>query len=443
MIHRPVRWAVALGTAAVLAGGCAFDQPIPTSTNPSQAGPTSSPGAAPGGPPPAALTSLCPAPSPSPSPSPSHRAAPIAKEPSLPPTIADVAGQVEQARGVKFVHPITPEPVTQQRIGQLLTAGTQDEFPADMAARRGRAWGTIGAIPAGTDLNKAVNDFGTSQTIGFYDTQTHRLVFVGTTLPTPLERVTLAHELTHALDDQRFGLSRLNTLGRLCRDDRSDAFLSLAEGDAVETSVQWARKFLTPDELALLQQEANDQPQPPSSVPSFVEQETLFPYPNGQAFVEALLARGGTAAVNAAFRHPPVSTEQILHPEKYPGDLPQDVEVPDLAAKLGKGWSSLDVEDTGEGWLRTLLALRLPQGAAVAGAAGWDGGQYRAWWHGSETAVLLRTVWDSAPEAGEFGSAMNRWLGDQVGSVRQAGASVAVEFGSDAAALAALERVTG
>src|SRR5439155_15444755 len=115
-----------------------------------------------------------------------------------------------------------------------------------------------------------------------------------------------------------------------CQDERAEALLSLTEGDAVETQIRWARQDLTSAEITQLQDEARAFPPPPASTPPFIQQMFLFPYGNGQAFVEALFARGGEGAVNAAFRNPPVSTEQILHPGKYPGDVPQAVDIPDL-----------------------------------------------------------------------------------------------------------------
>src|SRR5207247_6694810 len=119
-----------------------------------------------------------------------------------------------------------------------------------------RALITMGALPAGTDLYEAVLDFGTSQILGFYDTQTHELVFQSNKGFSPLARFTLAHELTHALQDQNFGLGRLDRLNRTCRDDRAEAFLSLIEGDAVESQVRWARANLSHGELRRTSREA-------------------------------------------------------------------------------------------------------------------------------------------------------------------------------------------
>ena len=378
---------------------------------------------------------LCERPSPRPGPA-------VSAGGKLPRAIARVADQVAKVRGLGFDQPVAPEPLTEAQINGLVRSEFGKEFPEEEAAKQQQTWITMGVIPAGTDLLRSIVDFGTSQIIGFYDTTSHRLVFVGDQQLTALARVTLAHELTHALDDQHFGLSLLDDLSRACLDDRAGAFEALAEGDAQETSIQWGRANLTKQDVIDLQKEVDEFPPPPDT-PPFVENLFSFPYPNGQAFVEALLAKGGEQAVDDAFRNPPTSTEQILHPDKYPTDSPQVVLVPDLGSRLGSGWADLDFQDVGEGWLRLMLELRLPGDEADAAAAGWDGGQYRAWSEGSGTAVVLDTLWDGAAEASEFTASMKTWLGGQPSAVMANGTSVRVLFASDADTLAMLLAAAG
>jgi hypothetical protein len=359
----------------------------------------------------------------------------------LPPAISQVADQVAKVRGLAFERPVAPEPLTTEQINGVVRDQLEEELPVDRTANQQRAWIAMGVLPGGTDLRQSVIDFETSEIIGFYDSSTHQLVFVGGQAPTPFERLTLAHELTHALDDQHFDLTRLDALDRACLDDRAEAFLSLAEGNAQETMIRWGQANLSAQDRIDLQTEVAEIPPPPAGIPPFVQDLFSFPYPNGQAFVEALLAKGGEGAVNDAFRNPPASTEQVLHPDKYPGDAPQVVAVPDLGPKLGNGWNDLDFQDVGEGWLRLMLALRASEPDAEAAAAGWDGGQYRAWAKGSSTAVVLDTVWDSAFDANEFVEVMTPWLGAQPSAVLPNGLSVRVLFASDAATLATLRAV--
>jgi len=136
-------------------------------------------------------------------------------------------------------------------------------------------------------------------------------------------------------------------------------------------------------------------------VPPFVTDLQLWPYDAGNAFIRHLDEAGGTGQVDEALTTFPVSTEQILHPERWPNDVPQPVDVPDLGPALGDGWRDLDVMTVGEAWLKLMLALRLDDADAARAAAGWDGGIYRAWTDGSETAVVLRWIAAFDAEHGE------------------------------------------
>jgi hypothetical protein len=228
-------------------------------------------------------------------------------------------------------------------------------------------------------------------------------------------------------------------LEHACRDEDLAAFVSLAEGNAVVFSGRWLQRNLGPEELVQFQEEASSFSPPPASVPPFLLSLQISPYIQGPAFVESLLTRGGLGAVNRAFRDPPDSTEQVLHPDRYPEDEPQEVDVADLSEDLGDGWDDLDVYQVGELWLRLLLEIRLDRSSAQEAAAGWDGGEYRAWARGDRVALLLDTVWDGENEAGEFARGMQNWLGGAPAEVTQRGTTVTVLFGSDATALRALQ----
>jgi hypothetical protein len=135
-----------------------------------------------------------------------------------------------------------------------------------------------------------------------------------------------------------------------------------------------------------------------------------------------------------------------MHPDRYPGDVPTPVDIPDLGSALGPGWRDLDVQEVGEAWLGIALGLRLPSSTADEAAAGWDGGLYRAWTDGSRVAVVLATVWDTPQDAAGFADTMAAWIsaGDGAGTVLPVeGSSVHVLFASDAATLDALRAAAG
>ncbi|HET9249605.1 MAG TPA: hypothetical protein VFP13_06655 [Actinomycetota bacterium] len=366
----------------------------------------------------------------------------VPAEGPTPAVIAQVMRQVAQIRGFDYAQRVVAKPASQEEIGRDIVEYADIAYPEGQFARRSLAWDTIGVIPDGTSLRQAYEAYGSSQVIGYYDTVTGELKFTGSESPSPLERITLAHELTHAIDDQRFGLERLDALGAECRDEDASAAIALVEGNASFFMLRWAQTFLTPAEQVQVGIEAAAQDTSTEGIPPFISRLQAWPYEQGMRFVGALDSRGGLDAVDEAFTDLPTSTEQIIHPERYPNDAPTPVDVPDLSAELGEGWEDLDVMQIGEAWLQIALGLRLDGSEASAAAAGWDGGTYRAWSDGDDSAVVLSTAWDTSADAQAFATSMTEWIDAGDGSavvLPTEGANVTVLFASDEATLDALE----
>ncbi len=108
---------------------------------------------------------------------------------------------------------------------------------------------------------------------------------------------------------------------------------------------------------------------------SYLEANLLFPYTNGLDFVTTIKKRGGWEAVDAAYRKPPESTEQVMHPEKYlAGEAPAPVQTPDLARIAGPGWETTFENVMGEFDVVEMLQAGIPASRARRAAAGWGGG---------------------------------------------------------------------
>jgi hypothetical protein len=302
-------------------------------------------------------------------------------------------------------------------------------------------------IAPDVDLHAALRSFLTGDVIGFYDPETGELVYEGSGDLGFAERLTLAHELTHALDDQIFDLKRLDRLTNRCQDERALAALGLVEGSAQyfsAASVAENPDISLSDLLGSLLQAASSG-SPPPGVPPFLYALETWPYSGGMSFVGALAGTGGTGAVDRAFERFPRSTEQVIHPAAYPGDRPARVDIPDLTGALGGDWGDLDAMTIGEEWLRAMLALRLDDATADAAAAGWGGGGYRAFTDGTDVVVDLRTAWDTPQDAATFAEAVRAWSsGEAVApAVAVAGRDVTAVFGSSKAARDAAAEAVG
>jgi hypothetical protein len=432
-----------LVAGCALLSACVSNVPARPSASPQATAVTSGPT---GTPPPAktglgsaqaALERLCKQP---PLPAPSKGPA----EGPTPPAIAAVEQAVEKIRQLKFVHPVIPRAVTHAKLAEGLHRSFEQSFPTALYRRRSLAWQTIGVIPQGTSIKQALSRFLSTQVIGYYDPTSGRLVFIGVTHPTPFQRVTLAHELTHALDDQHYDLTRLNRLSAQCKDEQSSAATAVVEGNATYVMLQYAKDDLSPEDQVKFALETGSSGASTTGMPPFIVAEEEWPYTAGLAFISSLVARGGETAVDHALEHFPVSTEQIIDPSKYPSDLPIPVDVRDLGPKLGAGWKDLDVQDVGEEWLLHLLQLRLDASTSSTASSGWGGGIYRASTDGvGHVAVVMATVWDTATDASQFADAMKSWIAAGTGQSAEVepvtGSRVDVLFASDARTLASLK----
>jgi hypothetical protein len=362
-------------------------------------------------------------------------------EGSAPAIVERVEGQVEGIRGLDFTRRVPVDAVTHNELVSGLERTFDAVYPTAFLRRRSLAWSTIGAIPPGTQIRQQLEAFAGSQVVGYYDEVSKYLVFLGSDDPAPAELVTLAHELTHALDDQHFGLMRLDELAGDCQEEGFQAALALAEGDATYVMIAYAQQFLSLEEQLGLASQGGSLP---DGIAPFVVRVQTWPYTAGLGFVQRLIGEGGERAVDAAFRRLPVSTEQIIDPSAYPNDRPTALDVPQLAPALGEGWKDLDVQAAGAAWLSILLGLRLDQDRASAAVRGWEGGLYRAWRDGADVAVVLRTTWQDPGAASRFADAMSEWVADggafaEVG--RPTGNEVTVLFASSRKPLAALRLI--
>ena len=320
---------------------------------------------------------------------------------------ADIRAQVEQIRGLQPTSSVEPVTIDATQLRANLEAQFDaSNTPADVKNAEDELI-TLGLLPAGASLRGMTLDLEAGQVAGYYSPQDKQLFVVSRSGGLGgVELVTYAHEFTHELQDQRLGLSGLGLNGH-DQGDRSLGRLALVEGDAISVQTTWMTDFLSPQQLGEVMGAALDPValKALSDAPRYLRETSLFPYNDGLLFVDRLLATGGYAAVDAAFRDPPDSTEQILHPAKYlTREAPIAVSVPaKIASALGPGWS-IAIEDTlGEEVLRIWLEQVLSTPDAATAAAGW-GGDRLVLLRGPNGALALglRTAWDTPADADEF-----------------------------------------
>jgi len=365
-----------------------------------------------------ACASSAPATSPNVSPSASvasaaPTAAPIASATpaaSIDPTAVydAIERQVEAIRGLTPKKPVERQVIDEAELRTIFTKLYDEETPPAYVAAQERLYKALGLMPQDGSLRDLSLDFMTGQVLGFYRDDQGKLDVVSRSGRIGgMEKATYAHEFTHALQDQSWSVFK-DQRGVLDRGDWRLARLAAYEGDATLLMAQWLLGNATPEDVQDVLKASTDPAQIAllERIPAIMEETLRFPYQTGLAFVQAIQAKGGWAAVDKLYERMPESTEQIIHPEKYTaGEAPVQVDLPaDLATRLGAGWS-VPMQDT-FGEMQTAVWLReggVEASAANDAAAGWGGDRLAVIEGPDDTwAVAWQTVWDTRADAAAF-----------------------------------------
>jgi len=355
--------------------------------------------------------------------------------------IATVQAQVAEVRGLATSVDPPLDVRDKQGIEQYLQEKLSEEFSLEEELRQLVTLSVLGLISPTLDLRAFYQEAYAEQIIGAYDFRRDEMILTERNEFDATARMTYAHEFVHALLDQNFDVDgKLGFNSEECEDnpERCAAIQALMEGDATLASTTWLQTFGTEQDQADVAQDSQvDMPVLQNAPLAFVEQ-LMFPYTVGTAFVNYLFQKGGWKAVDQAYLDPPVTTEQIMHPERYPADKPQEVTLPDLLPVLGEGWALLEQEIMGEWSTLLLLAAgidpdaRLSSAEAIPAVAGWGGDIYAVYFHDAtgQSVLVLKTKWETTAEAEEFATALAAHINARVDLTEEEHAKTEAILGS-------------
>jgi hypothetical protein len=342
----------------------------------------------------------------------------------------ELEGQMAQIRGLSPIAPVERELLTPDQLGEIVREEFLAEYSAEEAADDSLLLWLYGLVPAEFDLWELYADLWTEQVAGYYDDDVEQMYVVcGSGFNAP-EQLTYGHEFIHVLQDQTYDIDEgLGYNDEQCDLDseRCAAISALIEGDATLAEEQWIRTYASPDFITGLLEFYNEYESPVyDNAPAFMQEDLLFPYTSGRNFVNALFTDGGWVAIDAAYQNPPVTTEQIMHPDRYPNDQPVFLEVPELSGILGDGWRFVYDGVWGEWFTLLMLTEFLPNEQSVTASMGWGGDYYLFYTDDAGQAVtVLVTQWDSIRDTQEFAAASSAY-----GSMRF-GESLRTEIGGE------------
>lgn len=324
---------------------------------------------------------------------------------SLREEIARLIPIAEEIRGLEFlsapqVTVLTPEELKTRVIDQL-----QEDYEdpdADQALYR-----LLGLVPADFELLETILSLYGEAVAGYYDGDTKELVVTATEEEfSPLEEATIVHELTHSLTDQILDFNgRYNQLFDEERFDEASAFQALIEGDASLAELMYVQQLDPASQQEFLEGAFSVDMTVFDQVPPFMQDSLTFPYDTGFTFVEHLFSEGGFAAVDEAYDAPPLSSEQIIWPDDYPGDVPVEVVLPTNEIS---GYEINESSTWGELGFRLMFDQVL--GGANVAAEGWGGDSYRVYFNGSEVVLILVFQGDNSSDSAELAEALNEYV---------------------------------
>jgi hypothetical protein len=335
--------------------------------------------------------------------------------------IDQIQSQVIEERGLQPVHPVPFILLSTDELRLNVTNDFLVDYTDEKMADDVMKLSTIGLLEPGFDMKSFYTELLSEEVAGYYDNDTQEMFVVqGQGFEGP-EHLTYAHEFTHVLQDQTYDLKNgLNYSDEACEKDseRCTAIQALVEGDASLSEITWFQNYASNQDQKQIVDFINSTSFPVmDSAPAYLQDDFVFPYNQGYAFVQAIYDQGGWPAVDAIYKNPPVSTEQILHPERYPSDTPIPVELPDLTSALGNGWREVSHNQMGEWYTYLILAratnanARLDDTTAQNAADGWGGDEYMTLHNDAtnSTAFVLKTIWDTPSDAEEFATAFKQY----------------------------------
>lgn len=326
---------------------------------------------------------------------------------------------VEKAAGLKFREPPRSAVRSRTQVRAYILGKLDQELAPEKARGLQSTYRVLGLLPDSLDLRTLLLDLFTEQVIGYYEPDSSMLFVVANADPAIL-RLTVAHELVHALQHQ---YTPLDSIMRQHGDnDRLAAAQAVLEGQAtlvgLQVIVPEQNLFAMPEFWETYREQFRSQQ---SAMPVFarapriLRESIIFPYLAGADFLRWW--EGSELRDTLPFGpRMPVSTEQILHPYRYgKGDRP-------LTLRFTRPESQVIYEDVMGEFEMRVLALELSAPGTVGEvstpmALGWGGDRFRVYETAAGPAMVWYVAWDDSTSRTRFQGG----TGARLGSTRRLG----------------------
>lgn len=316
--------------------------------------------------------------------------------------LEEIERDVAELRELEWKEPVKKLIVTPDELAERVRKLARDE--AETATAEGpsgqeQVLKFMQLIPQSMDLKKFTEDLFAGGVLGYYDTETKEIV-VGAP-PGKISgytKVTLAHELVHALEDQHFDFEKTEKKLEAKKDGEAEAaFTAVVEGSATLAMVLYARTYLSQTEINDVVEAGEDSDSEIDSAPAILKDSIMFPYEAGMDFVSDFESSGGWSAVNKLYKDLPVNTEQIMNPARYEQrEVPPPISVEDSTPTAVAACSRRDAGTIGARDMTTTLKEGGAKKDMLDAVDAWNGDAYRFDLCGSEKVFQLKVRGDDA-----------------------------------------------
>lgn len=331
--------------------------------------------------------------------------------------IEEYMSVVSEIRKLEFMQDVQVGSMSRENLRDYLERQLENRYPGGLWKEE-KTLRVFGLMPEGVDLKESFLQLHSQITGGFYDSKKDKFYIVGgmKEWTDQISKVTIIHELTHALQDQHFDLQSL--LKHENNDDLSLAVNGVIEGDATYAMIEYQLQTMGIGKKGseeIIERTMNNMKSSFESfyrngdIPMVLVKTLQFQYLQGLNFVKEI-RNGNWERITQIYGDLPTSTEQILHPEKYLGDRdhPTVLELPSLENSLGSEWLSLQNNNLGEYMIGVLFQKYFPDADDDSvnreSRYGWDGDSYLSYFNEEENRLALAwlSVWDTEENAVEF-----------------------------------------
>ena len=336
-----------------------------------------------------------------------ERAEAVQNEADLREMVQRMQPLVARATGLPFKRDPVVLRRSREQVRDYVIHKFDQDLPASEIAGLQVALRLFGLVPETLDLRTTMIDLLTEQIAGYYDPDSNALYIPADIEPFQM-RIVVSHELVHALQDQYVRLDSIMLQQR--RNDRRTAAQAVLEGQATVSQIPVLMPEQKPETLPAgwfwrqraVMARQQDQMAEFAKAPLWLREGLIFPYLGGAEF---LVWFKRTYPDRSILERMPVSTEQILHPERYSAaDVPTELAFDDAGAD-----SVLWEDGLGEFETRLLLQQHLgDESEAALLATGWDGDRYRALRGTAGDALVWVSIWDDAATADRFHRGLER-----------------------------------